>query len=274
MDVGLALVLRFEVLVGDVRVGDRAVVVFVLVLGVQVVKPAGESVVVVGHVEVAVAMDDRCVFVGLGCGRRLEGVIGHSSALPASSHLGVFNPAALCNHVIMAATESDTEAEVGGWVAGRLPDDWFTGPAEVTVDREEIIIIGTLAEPETDGGAAGQAAAQAARISRFREDTRAKRMRIADETEYRYGRKVSWGARCGERTELFTTVSVPVMTRLRQPERRVLDTLVDAGVARSRSDALAWCVKLVGANESEWIDKLRASLQEVRRVRSEGPTAG
>ena len=43
------------------------------------------------------------------------------------------------------------------------------------------------------------------------------------------------------------------MTRLRQPQRMVLDTLVDAGVARSRSDALAWCVRLVGQHEDDWL---------------------
>ena len=58
-------------------------------------------------------------------------------------------------------------------------------------------------------------------------------------------------------TEMFTTLSVPVMTRLRQSERRVLDTLVDAGVARSRSDALAWCVRLTGENADSWLSRLR-----------------
>ena len=159
-------------------------------------------------------------------------------------------------------------------MAGRLPDGWFVSPVDVTVDREEIVVVGEIEEPQApDGGDRARAAALAARIARFREETRAQRMKIADEAEHRFGRKVSWGARCGDRTELFTTVSVPVMTRLRQRERRVLDTLVDAGVARSRSDALAWCVKLVAANESEWIDRLRASLVEVERVRSEGPAA-
>ena len=165
--------------------------------------------------------------------------------------------------------------EVTAWIVGRLPDDWFVDAPEVRIDREEIVIVGTVAEPTLDAGAgdAARAAASAARIKRFREDTRAHRMRIADEAEHRFGRKVSWGARCGERGELFTHVSVPVMTRLRQPERIVLDTLVEAGVARSRSDALAWCVKLVGANQAEWIDRLRTSLDEVQRVRAEGPNA-
>src|SRR5437870_13106074 len=88
-----------------------------------------------------------------------------------------------------------------------------------------------------------------------------------------YRRKVSWGARIGDQEELFTTASVPIMTRLRMPERQVLDTLVEAGVARSRSHALAWCVRLVGQNESEWIAKLKEALTSVQAARAEGPGA-
>jgi hypothetical protein len=75
----------------------------------------------------------------------------------------------------------------------------------------------------------------------------------------------------GGQRVMFTTFSVPVMTRLRQAERQVLDTLVDGGVARSRSDALAWCVRLVGANQDTWLADLRAALRQVEQVRAEGP---
>ena len=172
-------------------------------------------------------------------------------------------------------TTSDERDEITAWVTARLPDGMFTAAPTVTVDREEIVVIGDVGEPEldSDAGASVKAAALAARIARFREESRAQRMRIADEAEHRFGRKVSWGAKAGERTELFTHLSVPVMTRLRQRERRLLDTLVDAGVARSRSDALGWCVRLVEANEGAWIDKLRESLVHVEKVRSEGPSA-
>ena len=164
--------------------------------------------------------------------------------------------------------------EVTGWVAGRIPDGWFTGPPAVELDREELLIVGPLADVPLEEGAtaAARASARTARASRFREETRAQRMRIADEAEHRFGRKVSWGVRIGDETALFTTISVPVMTRLRQTERRVLDTLVEAGVARSRSDALAWCVKLVGANQAEWIKSLQDALTHVEKVRAEGPT--
>jgi hypothetical protein len=170
-----------------------------------------------------------------------------------------------------AKTTPSTTLE--GWFAGRLPDEWFTGPATVTADREEILVIGSIAEPDYPEGAdaAAVAAAQLARIQRFREDTREQRMRIADEAEANTGRKVAWGARCGDQEKTFTALAVPVMTRLRMRERQTLDTLVGAGVARSRSDALAWCVRLVRDHEGEWIDQLRAALVAVEAARATGP---
>ena len=156
---------------------------------------------------------------------------------------------------------------ISSWLAGRLPEEWFEGSPEVTVDRDEIVVVGRLAA--VDGGPD----AEAGRIARFRELTREQRMAIAREAEHRFDRKVAWGATIGDTRELFTTMSVPVMTRLRQPERRVLDTLVDAGVARSRSHALAWCVRLVGEHSDEWLASLREALQEVERLREQGPGA-
>ncbi|SEL19246.1 hypothetical protein SAMN04515665_10999 [Blastococcus sp. DSM 46786] len=159
--------------------------------------------------------------------------------------------------------------ELAGWFAGRLPDDWFTGPVELTVDRDEITVVGTLAEPAAGEGDA--AAARAGRIERFREETRGRRMAIADAAQERYGRSVAWGAACGDTRQLFTHASVPVMTRLRQPERLVLDTLVDAGVARSRSEALVWAVRLVGRHADDWLTELREAMASVEKVRGRGP---
>ena len=82
---------------------------------------------------------------------------------------------------------------------------------------------------------------------------------------------MAWGAVCGDVREVFTNISVPVMTRLRQPERLILDTLVEAGVARSRSEALAWAVRLVGQHTQEWLAELRAAMESVEEVRGRGP---
>jgi hypothetical protein len=163
--------------------------------------------------------------------------------------------------------------ELSGWFAGRIPAEWFEGMPEVKADREEILVVGALTEPALpeDTGQEGREAALASRIAGFREDTRGKRMRIADEAQRRFGRKVSWGASCGDVTALFTTLSVPAMTRLRMEERRVLDTLIEAGVARSRSHALAWCVRLVAERQEDWLKDLRHALRKVQEVRGEGP---
>jgi hypothetical protein len=163
--------------------------------------------------------------------------------------------------------------DAADWLSGRLPDGWFTGAPEVSVDREEIVIVGTLEAPEVPADATpeARAAAESGRISRFREETRDQRIGIAQETEAKYDRKVAWGAQIGETRKLFTTAAVPVMTRLRQPDRQVLDTLVDAGVARSRADALVWCVRLVGQHAESWLGELREAMTSVDEVRSRGP---
>jgi hypothetical protein len=170
---------------------------------------------------------------------------------------------------------TQTHDELRGWLTGRLPQDWFTGPVEVTVDREEITVVGTLEAPATSEGAsaAEQEAAVSGRIKEFRERTRDQRIEVALELEHRARRKVSWGVHVGDRRELFTTLSVPTMTRLRQADRQVLDTLVDAGVAKSRSDALAWCVRLTGTHTDAWLSDLRTAMEGVAKVRAEGPAA-
>ena len=138
-----------------------------------------------------------------------------------------------------------------------VPTEWFTGPVEVTVDRDEILVVGCLAD-ETDP-------------REFRERSRPHRVRIADQAEARFLRKVSWAIRQGDAELRFTTVSIPVMTRLRIDERSVLDALIDGGLARTRSEALAWCVRLVGQHQREWLDELLVATETVRAVRERGP---
>ena len=95
------------------------------------------------------------------------------------------------------------------WLIGALPDDWFTERPEITIDRDEILIIGRLPEPALgeDASPAERASAEAGRIASWREATRDRRIGIARQAEHRYRRKVSWGARAGETDELFTTYS-------------------------------------------------------------------
>jgi hypothetical protein len=165
--------------------------------------------------------------------------------------------------------------EISGWIIGRLPESWFEQAPTMTVDHDEILIIGRLSAPDLgdEADSVAKAAAEAGRITRFREETREERMTIAREGQHHFGRVISWGAEIGATKHTFTNLSIPVMTRLRQSERTVLDTLVDSGVARSRSDALAWCVKLVATNADEWLLKLRKAMESVETIRQQGPLA-
>jgi hypothetical protein len=172
---------------------------------------------------------------------------------------------------IPAPGQPGSAKETGAAETGAAEADSAEGPA----GQADAAQTGAGEAGARETAAAREAAAAAAgRIKRFREETRSARIDIAKEAERIFGRKVAWGVRCGDHEEMFTTLSVPVMTRLRQAERRVLDTLVDAGVARSRSDALAWCVRLTGEHAESWLTELRDALRRVEEVRAQGPTVG
>jgi hypothetical protein len=147
---------------------------------------------------------------------------------------------------------------------GVLPEGWFTESPAIRHDTDEILVTGNLGPP-------GAGLSNDQQIMAFREATREQRMSIADEAEATFRRTVSWGVSCGDTEVRFTTVNAPAMTRLRLEERQVLDTLIDGGVARSRSEALAWCVRLVGKHEDDWIRELREAIDRVQEVRDQRP---
>ncbi len=93
---------------------------------------------------------------------------------------------------------------VQGWFAGRLPEGWFTG-TEVTIEDDQIVVMGSLPEMDAIPGATPEfvESAAAGRIARFREQTRGERIAIAREAEERFGRYVTWGARLGGVTKRF-----------------------------------------------------------------------
>jgi hypothetical protein len=157
-----------------------------------------------------------------------------------------------------------TTDDLTAWFATALPDGWFTGAPNLRHDLDEILVTGDLGPP-------GAGLSDEQQIVAFREATRDQRMSLADDAQGQFRRKVSWGVVCGDTEARFTSVNAPAMTRLRLEERQVLDTLIDAGVARSRSEALAWCVRLVGRHEHDWIAELRDAVDQVGEVRDRGP---
>ena len=169
-------------------------------------------------------------------------------------------------------TSDDQSKEVRKWFGKQVPSTWFIETLDTRVDREEILVTGTLPPPESEEDAGAAALAEKASVIAFRESTRDARVEIAQRAEALFGRKVSWAVLCGSSFAPFTTLSVPVMTRLRMDQRQILDTLVGAGVARSRSDALGWCVRLVAEHEADWLTELQTAVDKVAKVRKKGPS--
>ena len=179
-------------------------------------------------------------------------------------------PRSACNLNYMITEAQDTSA-IAAWFVGRLPDAWkhhaAVGHGRPRGDHRPGHHRPGPARRGRVRGGRGRSAPRAgcpAGASRPASSGSGS----PGEAEARFERKVSWGVDVGgdpDASALFTHLAVPVMTRLRQPQRLVLDTLVEAGVARSRADALAWCVRLVGQHSEEWLTELRGAIEGSRR---------
>ncbi|MBM4433861.1 MAG: hypothetical protein FJ028_01900 [Chloroflexi bacterium] len=155
------------------------------------------------------------------------------------------------------------------WLSGRMPGEWGASIDDIQMDEHEVLVTVRLKDVERVEGDLD--AARLGRIQQFRNDTRDPRIAIAREAQKKFGRVFSWAAQCGDVRQLFTHLALPVMTRLRLPEREVLDALVDAGIARSRAHALAWCVALVRQHQADWFKELKQAMEGVAKVRAQGP---
>lgn len=160
-------------------------------------------------------------------------------------------------------------SEIQGWLSGRIPAEWGVSVSDLQMDEHEVLATVQLKDVENVEG--DIEAARLGRIQQFRESTRDARIQISQEAQRKFRKVVSWGAQCGDVRQLFTHLALPVMTRLRLPEREVLDALVSSGIARSRAHALAWCVALVRQHQGDWLKELREAMESVERVRAEGP---
>jgi hypothetical protein len=159
--------------------------------------------------------------------------------------------------------------ELQPWLQERLPAQLLAGAPEVAIyDDEVVIMLPVGAEQPGAEGADEQREAVLRLIAQRREETRALRMRLAQELQAVVGRPVAWGMRVGTISALFTTRTAPVMTRLGRAERDVLDTLVAAGVADTRSSALAYTVRAFAAEHADWLSEVRQAIEQVDQVRA------
>ncbi|GAB4210644.1 MAG: hypothetical protein OHK0022_44070 [Roseiflexaceae bacterium] len=159
--------------------------------------------------------------------------------------------------------------ELQRWLEERLPEELRAAPPEITLYDDELVVVlsgaGVVpaALPEDE-----RRTAEERRIGELREESRPLRMRLARDLQAATGRPVAWGMRVGTSEELFTSRTVPVMTRLGRAERELLDTLVAAGVAETRSAALGYVVRAFAAEHGEWLAEMRAAITQMHAVRA------
>lgn len=159
--------------------------------------------------------------------------------------------------------------ELQSWLQSRFPAQLLSAPPEITLYDDEAVVILPIDAP-LDAALAGEERRRAEQqlIFRQREETRPLRMQLARDVQEVVGRPVSWGMRAGESEVLFTTRSAPVMTRLDRFEREVLDTLIAAGIAETRSSALAYLVRAFAMEHGQWLAEVREAIAQVERIRS------
>lgn len=157
-------------------------------------------------------------------------------------------------------------AEIQTWLAEQLPHELTAAPPEVRLYDDELVVTLQVAPPAADNGDEGELEQRL--IARLRETSRPLRMQLARDLQHRLHVPVAWGMRCGATETIFTSRTVPVMTRLNRREREVLDTLVAAGVAETRSAALAYTVRAFAEAHGEWLDEVGIVIEQVQQVRS------
>ncbi len=159
--------------------------------------------------------------------------------------------------------------ELQAWLAARLPAALMAAQPDIQVYPDEVVLMLHLSDATLPASSGEQQRnAELDFISQQRENSRPMRMKLARQLQKRLGKTVSWGMQVGESSVLFTTRTTPVMTRLGRAEREVLDTLVAAGVAETRSSALAYTVRTFAFEHADWLAEVREAIEQVEQVRS------
>ena len=160
--------------------------------------------------------------------------------------------------------------ELKEWLLAQLPSVITHCETEVTSDEDEMLVILHL---NTAG--LGDMTDEACReedqalIAHHRAETKPLRIQLARDIRHLYGYTVTWGMRAGKTVQFFTNNQKPVMTRLSYQERRVLDTLIAANIANTRSAALSYIVRTFAAEHQDWLDEVQDALVRVEQLRQQ-----
>ena len=159
--------------------------------------------------------------------------------------------------------------ELRKWLLSQLPASVVGSDPEITIDADELLIILTLNTETLVGEGEALKNAEHALLERQRSETRALRIQLGRQLERTCGYAVSWGMRAGGTVQLFTPNTTAVMTRLTREERQVLDTLIAANVANTRSAALGYIVRTFAVEHQDWLHKAQQAAKNMASLRAQ-----
>ena len=159
--------------------------------------------------------------------------------------------------------------ELTRWLLSQLPASVTGSDPEITLDADELLIILNLNTDSLKDGCEALKKREQELIERRRSETRKLRIQLGRQLEEISGCAVSWGMQAGGTVELFTMNTVAVMTRLSHAERQVLDTLIAANVANTRSAALAYIVRAFAIEHQEWLNQAQEAAKHMANLRTQ-----
>jgi hypothetical protein len=166
------------------------------------------------------------------------------------------------------ATINDPQ-ELTQWLLSQLPASVVGSDPEITINADELLITLNLNTETLMGKGEALKNAEHALIEHQRSETRTLRIQLGRHLERTYGCAVSWGMRAGGTVQLFTTNTTAVMTRLSRTERQVLDTLIAANVANTRSAALGYIVRTFAIEHQEWLNQAQEAAKHMTNLREQ-----
>jgi hypothetical protein len=166
------------------------------------------------------------------------------------------------------ATIKDPQ-ELSRWLLSQLPASVAGGNPEITIEADELLIILNLNTDSLKGEGEALRKREQELIERQRSETRKLRIQLGRHLEQISGCVVSWGMRAGGTVQRFTMNTATVMTRLSAPERQVLDTLIAANVANTRSAALAYVVRTFAAEHQDWLNRVQEAARHMANLRTQ-----
>jgi hypothetical protein len=155
-------------------------------------------------------------------------------------------------------------------LAEQLPAHLLGEEPELTLEDDELLVVMQVNTDGVTGEGKERRLGEQELIMRLRQESRALRIQLARAIHHDYGFVVSWGMRAGETLRMFTSnATKPVMTRLTREERKVLDSIIAANIANTRSAAISYIIRIYAREHQDWLQEVQLLSERMAQLRDQ-----